>query len=294
MSNIKGLILELNKKAHTDKSRWIAALLSIFIHLLLLILFGLAPDIKPDDKFQATPLSQIEPKEKRLTFELIETPDQQQKLPSKPTDLASDKSFSEQDTNPDTELKTGLPFAEGEIDAKSFQIPPETVADKQDNQNPDSNTDPQTESSPSDVFYTSLLEKKKQALLQKETDPVPAYNNTESSSPEFGNFSFNTYKWDYAPYMLMMKKKIRQNMVLPYAFTHLGAISGEVIVFFSVLPSGVVNRMEVINSDAHYSLENSSLNAIKSSSAFDPLPRNFPEEKLEVKVRFVYFVSKRK
>jgi hypothetical protein len=47
-----------------------------------------------------------------------------------------------------------------------------------------------------------------------------------------------------------------------------------------------------LNSDAHYSLEQSSVNAIRNSSAFLPLPDDFPEDRLEVTAQFSFSIIK--
>ena len=89
-----------------------------------------------------------------------------------------------------------------------------------------------------------------------------------------------------------MKRRIESNWNPPFAFTHMGAISGTNQYHFRVMPDGRVINLEMLDSNAHYSLDQSSSSAIKSSSPFLPLPISFPEEYLEVTITFSYIINK--
>ena len=278
----------MNKKdrsVYSKNIRTAAILLSILLHFVLMTLYTYLPNTQDLLNSDSTPpLSQ--PQEKRLTFELVETPpgieDQQ---PSSETDLASDQSSKAQD-NFTEDIETGLPFSDGISEAKNYPL-----ADVQPA--PEKEIAEQTESEAAESeFFSQLLQQQEKSLKQKLENPEPSLKNLDTSASDLGGFSFNTYNWDFAPYMLSMKRRIRSNMSLPYAFTHLGAISGNILVHFTVLPSGMVNSLEILNSDAHYSLEQSSVNAINASSAFQPLPLDFPEDRLEVTARFSFSLIK--
>ena len=87
-----------------------------------------------------------------------------------------------------------------------------------------------------------------------------------------------------------MKKKLKANTYPPAAFTRLGIISGETVLMFKVLPDGTAIDINVVGYKGDRSLMETSVDAVKISSPFRPLPRDFPEEYLELKWTFVYFI----
>lgn len=288
----------MNKKDRSVFSKNIrtaAILLSILLHFILISLYTVLPNKQGLQSLDSTP-PLAQPQEKRLTFELVETPpgieDQQ---PSAETDLASDQNTKAQD-NYTEDIETGLPFSDGISEAKNYpladiQPAPETLTETAEQSEQADAENKESEISESELF-SQLLQQQEKSLKQKLEIPEPSLKNLDTSASDLGGFSFNTYNWDFAPYMLSMKRRIRSNMNLPYAFTHLGAISGNIMVHFTVLPSGIVSKLEILQSDAHYSLEQSSVNAINASSAFLPLPSDFPEDRLEVTARFSFSLIK--
>ncbi len=294
----------MKKKDMSENStriRIAAFLLSILLHLFLLAIFGYLPGLKDNLLSNSAPPPPNDTPEKRLTFELIDTPaDIPEELPSEPTDLASDQSTKARDLYSGDNLEPGLPYSDGISEVKNYPLPqidPVQLSDPADNSPAESSQDVSTEDQKSaefreDAILAQLLPKKETALAEEVNKPEPAFKNIDFFSPDFGGFSFNTYKWDFAPYLLTMKRRIKSNMNLPYAFTNLGAISGKILIHFTVLPSGVVTSLDILESDAHYSLEQSSVNAIRNSSAFAPLPTDFPENKLEVTAQFSFTIIK--
>ena len=283
---------------YSPKVRKAAFLLSLLLHLILIALYVFISGKQADFALNSTPSITAQPQEKRLTFELVETPENiPEKLPSAQTDLASDQSSKAQDRNNDVELAAGLPFSDGFSEEKNYPLEP-TLPSPENDFTENNNSENKDERDPTETaiadsdFLTKLLREKNEALKEELNSPESPFKNLDSSSSDMGGFSFNTYNWDFAPYLLSMKRRIRGNMSLPYAFTHLGAISGDIMVHFTVLPSGVVSKLEILDSDAHYSLEQSSVNAIQTSSAFQPLPSDFPEERLEVTAKFSFSILK--
>ena len=279
------------KLNNTAKIRIAAFLLSLLLHILLIV--GIIWVPKPVSK-AALPMdpSLSQPQYDRMAFELVETPPNiPDQIPSAKTDLASDQDSRANDQNPIENLSDNLPYSEGYAEAKNYpqQISPEIA----ETEPTDQKDNPQhSENTPNDAFMTALKEMQQQLQNDSQDFPEPAFKNLDSSVIDHGGFSFNTYNWDFAPYLLTMKRRIRSNMNLPYAFTNLGAVSGDIMVKFVVSPNGIVTGLKILNSDAHYSLEQSSVNAVQNSSAFDPLPRDFPEDKLVVTARFSFSILK--
>nr|MDA3814210.1 hypothetical protein [Candidatus Cloacimonadota bacterium] len=126
------------------------------------------------------------------------------------------------------------------------------------------------------------------------TQNIPEYNQELSSTRKKGGMKFNTYAWDFAHYMLQLKRKVQSNINPPYAFTRLGAIDGNTLIRFKIMQDGSLQDLEVIGSDAHYTLDDTSTRAITYSAPFIQLPKNFPEPYLEVTALFSYLIGNKK
>ena len=107
-----------------------------------------------------------------------------------------------------------------------------------------------------------------------------------------GGFAFNTYNWNFAPYLIYLKKRIQRHIFPPSAFTRLGMIEGRSVVRFLISKDGKLLDLKVLNYEGHSSLMQTSVNAVNGSSPFRSLPRDFPEEALEVTGTFVYLLSR--
>ena len=124
--------------------------------------------------------------------------------------------------------------------------------------------------------------------------PLLLHDNQISKSLEKGGLSFNTYNWEFAPYLLMLKAKIQRNIFPPLAFSQLGIISGVTLLKFRIYPDGRMEALKVLGYNGHKSLMETSYNAIRVSAPFPKLPENFPEEFLEITGKFVYIIRGRK
>jgi len=72
----------------------------------------------------------------------------------------------------------------------------------------------------------------------------------------------------------------------------MGLIDGETIIRFKVYPNGEMKDLEVLQYRGHKSLMETSVQAIKNSNPFNPLPADFPENYLEVTGHFTYFIKR--
>lgn len=119
---------------------------------------------------------------------------------------------------------------------------------------------------------------------------IPKYNNQASVARDFGDFSFSTIQWDYAPYLYALRRRVYRNWYPPPAF-FMGLVSGRVIVRFKIMRNGQLRDFEIRSyrdDRAYQALVASSENAIKGSSPFPPLPNDFPDPFLEISATFFY------
>ncbi|MDZ7264043.1 MAG: TonB C-terminal domain-containing protein [candidate division KSB1 bacterium] len=303
LHNLKDWLAAETLQRHLLK---ITIIISLLIHLLFFTFYPRLSDIQ---LFPATIADLIKQKpvdEKRLTFELVETPENaRQETPPTDAKLLSDKNSHASNPFRKPELPTGdLPYSEGDFDVKNLPQPPSASAAPRpgldqptNNRANDLSRDDNTTNSPAGKYTFEKFSRQKlmgadQSAYQNQTPDQPQYDNRKFSVDEIGGLSFNTYNWDFAPYMLAMKRKVERNVFPPPAFTHMGLISGETLLRFKVLPSGAVKDLEVLKYVGHESLKETSVQAILMSSPFKPLPGDFPEDYLEVTASFHYYVKR--
>jgi len=135
-------------------------------------------------------------------------------------------------------------------------------------------------------FITQISPRRDLSLPEQNPD----FENKGSARASISGISINTTAWDFAPYLLDLKHRIKQNWIPPLAFTALGAIHGYTWVHFRIMPDGTMEDLEVVKEYGHESLTRSSLNAVRGAAPFRPLPEDFPEDYLDVTFRFYYLL----
>ncbi len=298
------MINSIPNKFLQDHFLKIALIISILLHLLFLFYFNSLSSIKlfPNDVDELT----LEKQEKapRLEFDLVETPDHAQSdVPPENANLVSDKNAIAKDGRMEKDKAPGNPYSEGDLDVKNLPLvnsPPVPTSTADPKKHSSENTK-ELEEDPEpgfafEKFSRQQLLKDSQSLPQVQQEDInrPLYENREFNAKELGGFSFSTYNWNFAPYMLAMKRKVERNIFPPPAFTRMGLIGGETILRFKVFPNGEVKDLNVLRFSGHPSLKETSVQAILNSSRFKPLPADFPEGFLEVTASFSYYVGRQR
>jgi hypothetical protein len=256
--------------------------ISIGIHLLFLLAWVITESV------MHTPLKKAQKDKKdddRFVFEVVETPDfLPDEKPEAETNLVSDKNTRAADEEPPTVNSLDIPYSPGEFIFKMHELPESEKQEAGGAETPE-------------VDLGDLAEAGGPGESGAQQDyEIPAHSvafqNLVSSLSRHGGMSFNTYAWDFAPYMLAMKRKVEKNLHPPYAFTHMGMVSGTTLVRFTVHRDGSVSGLTILGSDAHFSLDRTSVRAIELSMPFLPLPADFPEDVLEVTAQFSYLLTR--
>jgi len=255
------------------------------------------------------PNGHAETNEKRIAFEIIETPEESRsQVPPDQAQLLSDKNSMTRNEADQGLPNSGLPYSEGEVNTKTFpsiaSVGSQGVRSQpQDHEGKESteaeetvNAHPSSTYSYNKSYNESYTEKKfnRNLLLGRRgespmSDQRPAYNQREFSADQLGGFSFNTYAWDFAPYLIELKRRIERNIYPPPAFTQLG-FGGNNILRFRIFPGGQLEGPEVLGFKGEKALVETSRKSIQVSAPFNPLPDNFPEAYLEVTARFEYYI----
>ncbi|MCA9733846.1 MAG: hypothetical protein H6696_07510 [Deferribacteres bacterium] len=301
------------------KKHWFlySILFSAIFHVLIFGIISLLLFMR-DAYFFVTPqnLNAAEPAPLVFDFtqpkskELAETPESA-RLKDAPDNApyASDKNARAQNENAPDDLPVDNPFSKGYADAaqienllgvqENSQIQPE-VFDKTLPEQAEASKVNETGSKISYVKQSSetfsrdmLVHNAKNTVTRQpgnSTVQHSAMDNSLSRALDSGALSFNTYDWDFAPYMLKLKRVIEEHIFPPAAFSRMGIISGRSQIKFRIERDGKLTKVDVLGYDGHISLMETSKQAIEVSIPFDKLPDNFPEKYLEVTATFNYKV----
>ncbi len=313
-----------------NRSYRIALGVSLVIHILLFLLYkpvagisGLLDlakaDTQPDEPLTFELVDSYEQPQ-----ELVETPeDARVDAPPKDAQFLSDKNAQAQDMMDNSDLPDGLSFSDGISDYRTFAGggpvgDPTAMQDQLSQQEQEeldgeqeTGEDQRVQEGEQDPYkdgdvpllnqQLSAQQKKfSKDVLRGTTNPASPFasqysddanwNNQQSNAEALGGISLSTYEWDYAPYLLYMKRRIRDHLYPPTAFMQMGAISGDVTLRFILRRDGTVRDLKLIDNRGHNSFIDPSLNSIKASDPFKPLPDNFPDPHLELTWTFVYSV----
>ena len=302
-----------------DKIYRTAFIISILLHLLLFLFYQplstLTAFLENDSKAVETQPLTFELVEPEQPSELIETPrDAQVQEPPRDAAFLSDKNARNQDMYDMNQLSEGQAYSEGLSEfntfrggKQSFLTPPNEInqqnSEQQDQKQPEEQNkvkdgEPVYEKTPMSMgkqpFSKELLQ---QSIPRKENRPgSEAYtddvnrDNRESDARALGGVALSTYKWDYAPYLLYMKRRLKERLYLPQTFVRDGVISGQVTIQFRLLRNGNVENLKMIENRGHSAFISPTLNTVRASNPFKPLPNSFPDPYLDLTWTFVYSI----
>ncbi len=294
------------------KVRQRVILLSVLLHLLFLALWdsavrldlaALVPAVTATPPQAAPLVFDLQPPD--LPREVIATPDDARttKTPQK-ADFLSDKNALARNREPAPLLpETGEPFSRGDL--ASHDLPSSPPFPEQNRQPEPARPQAQAgDERQSDVPEPEAeVDGDRAVTRQQKPDAAPRrpfrlelpgvpHKQLEGRAAEEGGLSFNTYDWDFAPYMLALKQRIGRNIFPPLAYSMLGMIDGDTMLRFKIYPNGRLADLELLGYRGHRTLMETSRSAIAISAPFPALPADFPKPYLEVTARFSYFVKR--
>ncbi|MCP5052097.1 MAG: TonB C-terminal domain-containing protein [bacterium] len=295
-------------------------ILSLLLHILFLLVWqGLKVldidwfSIKPEVVKAEEPIV-FEFQQPRKPTQVIETPDDAKVVEKqKNAKYLSDKNAVARNRETDPKLKVDEAFSRGDFKSHDLpvqkapigqqpqpKVPEQQEKSREEKERGDSEEKPKA--NPEDLliensgtsFYREYVLKKPNPLTPGIREQLPGvrHDNRTSVAEDVGGLSFNTYNWEFAPYLLMLKQRIQRNIFPPAAFTRLGLISGESLIRFKIYPNGELRDLEILDYAGHKSLMETSHKAIQISAPFPQLPADFPEEYLEVTGKFMYIVRR--
>ena len=144
------------------------------------------------------------------------------------------------------------------------------------------------------TFSRSALTGEMMTQEERETSEQPANRGETMHRPDgfnadmVGDFALSSYEWEWAPWWLAFKRKLYRVWYVPAAYSELGLIHGHTILSFKISRNGEITELKVLRQVGHSSLETSSVNAVEAVFPFLPLPKEFPDEYLEVALKLIY------
>ena len=112
-------------------------------------------------------------------------------------------------------------------------------------------------------------------------------HNPGGNAALFGDVSLNTLEWAYAPWLQRFRRDFVRNWVAPYAY-YLGLINGWTLVELEIAQDGHLLRLDVLGEQGHESLGRQSVASFKATAPFRPLPKDFPEATLILRIKLIY------
>ena len=289
--------------------------LSILLHILFLVFWESFITL---DIFQALPAAPpLEAQNAPLVFDLAQ-PDLPHEVIATPADAKTTANPQKADFLSDKnalarnqEQVPGVPqgndpFSRG--DFASHDLPSQPANPERETATAQPTEKPaETDKSPKEANQEMLAKETTVASKVQNTEapaigktpfqlPIPGvqHDHRDSQVPDSGGLSFNTYNWDFAPYMLELKERIRRNIFPPLAFSQLGMIDGDTLLRFKIYPNGELRDLELLAYQGHRSLMETSTLAVKVSAPFRKLPGNFPELYLQVTAKFSFFIKNKR
>ncbi len=269
-----------------------ALVFSILLHLFFLLLYSRWGEVE----IFKLPNSINKMQEKQIAFEIVETPEEKRsQVPPKKPQFLSDKNSVVRDLMGKNMGTKELPYSKGFADAKVFPEMGKNGSEKdffekkstsgEEFQDSPKGFVPQVQGKRDGTTFSREL-----LLGQKKVSPRnPLYDQRESSAKDVGGISFNTYAWNFAPYLLELKHRIERNIYPPPAFTYLG-FGGRNVIRFRISLEGRLENLQILEYEGEKALVLTSKKAVEMSAPFKPLPEDFPEKYLEVTATFRYIV----
>jgi hypothetical protein len=117
----------------------------------------------------------------------------------------------------------------------------------------------------------------------------PELGDRGGNAPISGDISLNTIAWDYAPWLERYKRRLLERWVAPPAYS-LGLLKdgGWALIQVEFSPQGRMLRCDLLAQQGHELLIRAADNAVRYLTPVDPLPANFPEPTLILRIRMIY------
>jgi len=290
---------------------WLLAwALTLVLHVVLVLFFQSLPPLQASavtiKKPEPIRLNFVKPapsnKSEEPQFFSELPPDRADKAPEKPQFLSNVTSRA-RDNTPGGH--SDLPKMTGESDAPTVRIqkdggaPPSPPSPSQAPQNL-----PQGQSATGAASGASILTRtpgQPQPLVRLRSADAfkgangssdidqPEMHNPDGDASVLGDVSLNTIAWDYAPWLQRFGRQLMDRWHAPTAYLYGILKEGGWGMFeIEISKSGQILRLEKLEEQGHPSLIQAAQGALRSMPPIEPLPADFPEPTLILRIRMIY------
>jgi len=150
----------------------------------------------------------------------------------------------------------------------------------------------QSQVAPQKQNGTSLLQLPDDALRgsagNADTDQ-PEMSRPSGNAALLGDLSINTTAWDYAPWLQRFCAQLRERWFPPPAYS-IGILKdgGWALIEVEISKSGKLLRLDLLDQQGHPSLTRAAEGALRAMAPIEPLPSDFPEPTLILRIRMIY------
>lgn len=182
---------------------------------------------------------------------------------------------------------------------KQNLTPPEESRQAQDESKPEENPGVNTEDMQGEAMVFKNKQFSKNLLTGQPASEAREEVKKDSLSSEpvsllkdfkgdlIGDFALSTYEWKWAPWFLALKEKFYRYVFVPSAYG-LGLIDGYTELWMKFDRAGNMVDYKLLKYVGHPTLKESTINAFVAASPIKPLPADFPDPYLELRVRVIY------
>ena len=195
-----------------------------------------------------------------------------------------------------------LPRMRGVGDAPTVKLEPNGSPSSAPSAKPEQTPTPQKAESPQDGLQKERQAETMEGLFSspKPIEPVvrgratsdiyqPEMDRPEGNADLFGDVSLSTTAWEYAPWLQSFERKVMRGWFAPPAYSYgLLKDGGWGMFQLEVSRSGKVLSLVLLGEQGHPALIRNAQSALHNASPLDPLPSDFPESTLTVRVRMTY------
>lgn len=117
----------------------------------------------------------------------------------------------------------------------------------------------------------------------------PEMDNPAGNAGLTGDVSLNTIAWDYAPWLQRFGRQLMHRWIPPPAYS-IGLLKegGWAVFEMEISRAGEILQLRVLEEQGHTLLRQASEGALRNMHPIEPLPADFPEPTLILRIRMIY------
>ena len=119
--------------------------------------------------------------------------------------------------------------------------------------------------------------------------PQPELDNPDGNAGPTGDVTLSTTDWNYSPWLQRFGRELMRRWIAPPAYS-IGLLKdgGYAVIDIEITRAGKVLRVDLLQEQGHKTLIIAAQSAVRSMNPVEPLPADFPEQTLILRIRMIY------